>query len=79
MAVAEHCNALLVYTSVLGSIVTAGNILDFSDLMILGMSFPNLLGVFLLSGVVKRELNKYWVKYKAGELDIAEDGKAGEA
>jgi len=65
--------------TVLGSIVTAGKILDFSDLMILGMSFPNLLGVFLLSGIVKRELNKYWAKYKAGELDIAEDGGAGEA
>ncbi|MBD54448.1 MAG: alanine glycine permease [Rhodopirellula sp.] len=65
--------------TVLGSIVTAGNILDFSDLMILGMSFPNLLGVFLLSGIVKRELNKYWAKYKAGELDIAEGGNAEEA
>jgi AGCS family alanine or glycine:cation symporter len=65
--------------TVLGSIVTAGNILDFSDLMILGMSFPNLLGVFLLSGIVKRALNKYWAKYKAGELDIAEDGGAREA
>ena len=64
--------------TVLGSIVTAGNILDFSDLMILGMSFPNLLGVFLLSGIVKRELNKYWAKYKAGELETAEDGGAGE-
>lgn len=53
----------------LGSIVTRGNILDFSDLMILGMSFPNLLGVLLLSGVVKRELNKYWEKYTSGQLD----------
>jgi AGCS family alanine or glycine:cation symporter len=57
----------LVFT-VLGSIVTRGNILDFSDLMILGMSFPNLLGVFLLSGVVKRRLDEYWAKYKSGEL-----------
>jgi AGCS family alanine or glycine:cation symporter len=54
----------------LGSIVTRGNILNFSDLMLLGMSFPNLLGVFLLSGIVKRELNKYWDKYKSGELDV---------
>ncbi len=60
--------------TVLGSIVTAGNILDFSDLMILGMSFPNLLGVFLLSGIVKRELDKYWAKYKAGDLEIKEEG-----
>lgn len=52
----------------LGSIVTRGNILDFSDLMILGMSFPNLLGVFLLSGVIKKQLDKYWQKYESGNL-----------
>ncbi len=55
--------------TVLGSIVTRGNILDFSDLMILGMSIPNLIGVFLLSGVVKRQLDLYWAKYMSGELD----------
>jgi AGCS family alanine or glycine:cation symporter len=53
----------------LGSIITRGNILVFSDLMILGMSLPNLLGVFLLSGVVKRRLDDYWGRYTSGELD----------
>ena len=43
----------------LGSIITATNILDFSDLMILGMAFPNILGLFLLSNVVKKDLNAY--------------------
>jgi AGCS family alanine or glycine:cation symporter len=62
----------LVFT-VLGSIVTRGNILDFSDLMILGMSFPNLLGVFLLSGIVKRQLDLYWQKYKNDEIARAEE------
>ncbi len=52
----------------LGSVVTRGNILDFSDLMILGMSFPNLLGVFLLSGIVRHQLDKYWGKVQRGEL-----------
>lgn len=52
----------------LGSIVTRGNILEFSDLMILSMSIPNLLGVFLMSGMIKRELDHYWAKYKSGEL-----------
>jgi AGCS family alanine or glycine:cation symporter len=61
----------LVFT-VLGSIVTRGNILDFSDLMILGMSFPNLLGVFLLSGIVKRQLDLYWKKYMNDELARAD-------
>ncbi len=43
----------------LGSIITAKNILTFSDLMILGMAFPNILGMLLLSGKVKRDLNEY--------------------
>lgn len=52
----------------LGSIITATNVLNFGDLMILGMAFPNLLGVYLLHGKVKTELDAYWAKYKAGEL-----------
>ena len=43
----------------LGSIITATNILDFSDLMILGMAFPNILGLVLLSGNVKQYLHDY--------------------
>jgi AGCS family alanine or glycine:cation symporter len=52
----------------LGSVVTRGNILAFSDLMILGMSLPNLLGVFLLSGIVKRHLDDYVQRLKKGEI-----------
>jgi AGCS family alanine or glycine:cation symporter len=43
----------------LGSVITATNILNFSDLMILGMAFPNILGLLLLSGKVKKELSDY--------------------
>lgn len=50
----------------LGSIVTAKNTLDFSDLMILGMAFPNILGVLLLSGVVRRDLDEYTGLLKDG-------------
>ena len=60
---------LFLFFTFLGSVVTQGNILDFSDLAILGMSFPNLLGVFLLSGIVKRQLDLYWTKYRSGELE----------
>lgn len=57
--------------TVLGSIVTTGNILAFSDLLILGMSLPNILGLILLSGFVRRELDIYWKKYKTGALHRA--------
>ena len=52
----------------LGSIITATNILDFGDLMILGMAFPNLLGVYILSGKVRSLLDQYWAGYKAGQF-----------
>ena len=55
--------------TILGSIISRGNILDFSDLMILAMSVPNLIGVYIMSGLIARSLNEYWRKYKAGELD----------
>jgi AGCS family alanine or glycine:cation symporter len=48
----------LVFTF-LGSVITARNILDFSDLMILGMAFPNILGLLILSGTVKKDLEDY--------------------
>ncbi|MBM80408.1 MAG: alanine glycine permease [Planctomycetaceae bacterium] len=55
----------------LGSIMSATNVLDLSDLMILGMAFPNILGVALLSGKVKRDLDEYWAKLKNGEFTQA--------
>ena len=53
---------------VLGSVVTATNALEFGDLMILGMALPNILGVVLLSGKVRRSLDEYMGKLRAGEL-----------
>ncbi|MFH1265414.1 MAG: alanine/glycine:cation symporter family protein [Planctomycetota bacterium] len=53
----------------LGSIVSASNLLNFADLMILSMAFPNILGVVLLSGKIRRALDDYWRRLKAGELE----------
>lgn len=58
----------LVFTF-LGSVVSAKNMMDFGDLMIFGMMIPNMIGLFLLSNKVKRDLDSYWAKLKSGELD----------
>ena len=42
--------------------------ISFGDAMILGMAFPNLMGGVLLSGRIKRELDTYLGKLKAGEF-----------
>ncbi len=51
-----------------GSVFELGNVLGFSDLMVLGMAFPNILGAVLLSGKVKTALDEYMRKLHAGEF-----------
>jgi len=53
----------------LGSIITSTNVLDFGDLMILGMAFPNILGLYFLAGGVRKDLISYLEKLKAGEFE----------
>ena len=56
----------------LGSVITSTNILDLSDLMILGMAFPNILGVILLSGKVRGWLDDYMTRLRNGEYQPSE-------
>lgn len=53
---------------VLGASVSLGAVLDFSDMMILAMSFPNIIGLYILSGEVKVDLKEYFIKLKSGKL-----------
>lgn len=57
---------------VLGSVSRLDNVLGFSDLMLLSMAFPNILGAVILSGKVAERLDKYWTSYKAGEFETYE-------
>jgi alanine or glycine:cation symporter, AGCS family len=59
---------LFLFCTFAGSIITSKNVLDFGDLMILGMAFPNILGVYFLAGGVKRDLDDYMGKLKSGEI-----------
>ena len=52
----------------MGTVVNLGAILDFSDMMLLAMSVPNLLGCFILSGLVASELNDYLERLNSGEM-----------
>ncbi len=60
---------LFLFFCVLGSVVQATNVKDFSDLLILGMAFPNIFGVVLLSGKVRAALDDYWSRLGRGEFE----------
>ena len=53
---------------IIGSSVKLGAVLDFSDMMILAMAFPNILGLLILSGEVKIDLKEYLEKVKNGMI-----------
>jgi AGCS family alanine or glycine:cation symporter len=59
---------LFLFFVVAGSSMKLGSVIDFSDAMIFAMAFPNMLGIYFLLPVVKRELNEYWADYKGGRL-----------
>jgi AGCS family alanine or glycine:cation symporter len=59
---------MFLFFVVVGSSMQLGAVIDFSDAMIFAMAFPNVIGLYFLMPVVKKELNEYWADYKAGRL-----------
>ncbi len=53
---------------VIGASIGLGAVLDFADMMLLSMAFPNIIGLYIMSGEVKADLKAYTRKLKAGEL-----------
>jgi len=51
-----------------GAVFDANSVFDFGDLMILGMAFPNILGVVMLSGKLRADLKVYMTRLEAGEF-----------
>ena len=55
-----------------GAVASLGPVLDFSDVMLLSMALPNILGGILLAPLVRRRLKTYWARYKSGQLVAGE-------
>ena len=53
---------------VVGASSSLGAVLDFADMMILSMAFPNILGLLILSGEVRKDLKEYFGKVKSGQI-----------
>lgn len=53
---------------IVGSSVSLGAVIDFSDMMILSMAFPNILGLYLMSGEVRADLKDYMARVKSGAI-----------
>ncbi|PFG21284.1 alanine/glycine:cation symporter family protein [Serinibacter salmoneus] len=54
--------------AVIGSTTAMDSVLGFSDAAIFLMSIPNLIGMYILARVVKKEITQYRAKVKSGEI-----------
>ncbi|ANT65690.1 MULTISPECIES: alanine/glycine:cation symporter family protein [Prosthecochloris] len=53
---------------VIGAAMNLGTVIDFTDAMIFAMSFPNIIGLYLLAPGVKRDLDDYFARLRQGEI-----------
>ncbi len=69
-------SSILVYQAIfvacvfIGSVVNLGAVLDFSDMMLLAMAFPNLFGCYILSGKLATALNDYMNRLNSGQMPV---------
>ncbi|RLD66462.1 MAG: amino acid carrier protein [Bacteroidetes bacterium] len=53
---------------VVGASSSLGAVLDFADMMILSMAFPNILGLLIMAPEVAKDLKDYFRRIKSGEI-----------
>jgi len=57
----------------LGCMIQLSAVLDFSDAMVFLITIPNILGLYLFAPEVKREVNDYIRRVKAGQVHLSGD------
>ncbi|OQX72843.1 MAG: alanine glycine permease [Campylobacteraceae bacterium 4484_4] len=60
---------IFVSFTVMASVTSANNMLNFSDLLVLAMALPNIIGLYMMQDVVHTNLKSYLHKWREGELD----------
>lgn len=66
----KYYRFIFILTIIVGPSISLKNVIDFSDLMILSMAFPNIIGMFFLSGEVKVKIDEYVQDYRAGKFKV---------
>ncbi len=59
---------IFVFFVFIGAVTQLDNVIAFSDLMILSMAFPNIIGGIILSPQIKKHLNEYWDRLQSGQM-----------
>ena len=49
--------------------INLGIVIDFDDILFLSMAIPNLIGMYIMSNVIKDEVTSYVSRLKAGKFE----------
>ncbi|GAB4143539.1 MAG: alanine/glycine:cation symporter family protein [Sphingomonadales bacterium] len=58
--------AIYLAALLVGASATLTSVMNFADAMLLAMAFPNMIGLYVLSGEVRRRLDLYWQDLRTG-------------
>ena len=58
----------------LGCMVSLGPILSISDSLVFLICVPNILGLYIMAPIVKREMDSYFARIKSGEIKRFKNG-----
>ena len=59
---------IYIFIIIAGPIISLRNVIDFSDLMILAMAFPNIIGMMFLSKKIVPMIKDYIARLQTGEM-----------
>ncbi len=58
-----------VFFAFVGVLIELDTLIDMMDMLILGMSFPNIIGCVILGPLLMKAVKSYWRRLEAGEFD----------
>lgn len=59
---------IYVFVIVLGPVLSLGSVIDFSDMMLLSLAIPNIIGMIFISGKVRKMVIEYVHDYQTGKF-----------
>jgi len=60
--------AIYLFFIIVGASANLGSVMSFSDMMILSMAFPNIIGLLILAPEVYKDMKSYMHRVKTGEI-----------
>jgi AGCS family alanine or glycine:cation symporter len=60
--------ALFLLFTIIGASSNLTSVIQFSDMMVLTLAFPNIIGLFVMAPEVSKDLKNYMIRFRKGEI-----------